>query len=301
MIWHRYTGKYLFNLKLIFMHNTDRTTGEMGFENEQELYGEYNQESFETNELAQEWENAFESEDEYQGEYAQEYQGEYNQEMQGEVFHEAMETELATELLNVNSESEMDQFLGKLVRKAAGAVSSFAKSSAGKAIGGFLKSAAKKALPFAGRALGTAFGGPLGGAIGGKLGSFASTLFEVQLEGLSNEDKEYEIAKAYVRFAGDAVRRAARNPAYRYNPRQVVKSAVVNSARRHAPGFLRRRAGRRRYPTRRPQPQSQIQSQFGAQYGGGMQQPSFNGAFDGGQSSDSGTWYRDGNQIILTL
>lgn len=279
------------------MHNTDRTTGELGYEFEQEFNNEFNQENFELNELSQELEAAFETSNEYTGEIAQEYQGEFNQELSGEVFHEAQEMELASELLNVSNEQEMDQFLGKLVRRAAGAVSSFAKSSAGKAIGGFLKSAAKKALPWAGRALGTAIGGPAGGFIGGKLGSFASTLFELELEGMSNEDKEFEIARAYVRFAGDAVRRTARNPSYRYNPKQAVRSAVVNSARRYAPGFLRRRGQRRRYyPSARPS--------HGGSIDAGGQQAYQGSGYSGGamtSSADSGTWYKEGNQIIINL
>lgn len=272
------------------MHNTDRTTGEMGYEFEQEYSQEFNQENFELNELGQELENAFEMSNEYSGELAQEYQGEYSGELSGEVFHEAMEMELASELLNVSNEQEMDQFLGKLVRKAAGAVSRFAQSSAGKAVGGFLKSAAKKALPWAGRALGGMVGGPLGSAIGGKLGSYASTLFELELEGLSNEDKEFEIARAYVRFAGDAVRRAARNPAYRYNPRQAVRSAVVGSARRYAPGFLRRRPRKRYYPAARP----------AAAYNTPADMNNY-GNSTGAAAPESGSWYREGNQIILNL
>jgi hypothetical protein len=289
------------------MHNIDRTTGETGYEfgNEfgQEYSNEFNNENFEFQELGQELENAFELGNEYSGESG-EYSGEYSGELSGEeeVFHETMEMELASELLTVSNEQEMQQFLGKLIKRAAGAVSNFARSSAGKAIGGFLKSAAKKALPWAGRALGTAFGGPLGGVIGGKLGGMASNLFELELEGLSNEDKEFEIARAYVRFAGDAVRRAARDPRYRYNPRVAIRTAVTNSARRHAPGLLRRRANRRPY-VRRPvgwaqQPQQpQQQPTYGTNGMGGQD-------YFGGSSSatpESGTWYREGNQIILNL
>ena len=291
------------------MHNIDRTTGETGFEfgNEfgQEYSNEFSNENFEFQELGQELENAFELGNEYSGELSGEYSGEYSGELSGEdeVFHETMEMELASELLNVSNEQELQQFLGKLIKRAAGAVSNFAKSSAGKAIGGFLKSAAKKALPWACRALGTAFGGPLGGAIGGKLGGMASNLFELELEGLSNEDKEFEIARAYVRFAGDAVKRAARDPRYRYNPRMAIRNAVTNSARRHAPGLLRRRPGRRSYGRRpggwgqQPQQQPQQQPAYGTNGMGGQD-------FNGGSSSfipESGTWYREGNQIILNV
>lgn len=267
------------------MHNTDRTSGEMGYEFNNEYANEFSNETYEMNELSPEFEAAFETNQEYSGEFQGEYQGEYSGELSGEVFHETMEMELASELLNVSNEQELEQFLGKLIKRAAGAVGKFARSSAGRAIGGFLKSAAKKALPWAGRALGTALGGPLGGVIGGKLAGAASNLFELELEGLSNEDREFEMARAYVRFAGDAVRRASRNPSYRYNPAMAVRSAVIGSARRYAPGFLRRRPRR-----------------WNRGGGGGYQPaPSFQENGVNGNGGGSGTWYRDGNQIILNL
>lgn len=267
------------------MHNIDRTTGEMGYEYSNEFTNESSNESYESYELAPELESTFELGNEYAGEYTGESSGEYQGELPGEVFQESTEMELASELLNVSNEQELDRFLGSLIKRAAGAVGRFAKSSAGRAIGGFLKAAAKRALPWAGRALGTALGGPVGGFIGGKLAGAASNLFELELEGLSNEDKEFEIARAYVRFAGDAVRRAARNPRYRYNPRQVVRGSVINSARRYAPGLLRKRR-RPGYP----QPFGN-----GANYAG---QPNTDAGMD---SPDSGTWYKEGNQIIINL
>jgi len=285
------------------MHNIDRTTGEMGYEFSNEFSQEFSHENFENTELGQELENAFELGQEYGHELGHEFSGEYSGEIsgetQGEVFHETQEMELASELLNVSNEQELEQFLGKLIKRAAGAVGRFAKSSAGRAIGGVLKSVAKKALPFAGRALGTFVGGPLGGMIGGKLGSMASNLFELELEGLSNEDREFEMARAYVRFAGDAVRRAARNPAYRYNPRQAVRGALTNASRRYAPGLLRRR---RRSSGSRPQPQPQLQAQQMQQQqsqGGGGDAWGQSSGYDGDQSS--GTWYKEGNQIIINL
>jgi hypothetical protein len=273
------------------MHNIDRTTGEMGYELNNEYANEFNNETYEQFELSPEMEAAFELGNEYANEYSGEMSNEYQGEISGEVFHEVTEMELATELLNVSNEYELEQFLGKLVRRAAGAVGRFAKSSAGRAIGGFLKSAAKKALPWAGRALGTALGGPLGGMIGGKLAGAASNLFELELEGLSNEDKEFEIARAYVRFAGDAVRRASRNPRYRNNPRQVVRTSVINSAKRYAPGLLR--------PRRRPvysQPQQAAPMYGNAGMNGG--QSNFSAGMD---TQESGTWYKEGNQIIINL
>jgi hypothetical protein len=205
-----------------------------------------------------------------------------------ETSGEAMEMEMATELLGVSNEAELEEFLGKLVRRAAGAVRTFAKSSAGRAIGGFLKAAAKKALPIVGKAAGTFFGGPLGGMVGGKLGAMASNLFELELEGLSNEDKEFEYARAFVRFANDAVRRTAYSPQARFQPRRAARNAAIASARRFAPGLLRRlpRMGSA-VGYRRPVPRSNG-------FGGGL-------TYAPATQGDTGTWFRQGNRIILNL
>ena len=200
-------------------------------------------------------------------EYNNEYANGSNQELYGEIssaegsFNEVTEMELASELLNVQSEAELDQFLGGLFKKAVGAVSKFARSSTGKALGGMLKGIAKKALPIAGGALGTFIAPGLGTAIGGALGSAAGNLFELEMEGLSAEDREFEVARAFVRFAGNAAKKASgmsgRNPAY------SARQAIINSARRYAPGLL------------------------------------VNNIHTHVQESDNGTWYRDGNRIVL--
>lgn len=284
------------------MHNIDRTVGEANYEYNNEFY-EMNPETYEYSAEFGNNENEDEFLNELNGvagetyEYAAETMGEYNQEYNQEgnfenqeLSNEVMEMELATELLSVSNEAELEQFLGKLIKRAAGAVKGFANSAAGKAIGGVLKAAAKKALPFAGRALGTAFGGPIGGMIGGKLGSAASNLFELELEGLSNEDKEFELSRAYIRFANNAVRQAARDPRTRINPRMGIRNAVTLSARRFAPGLLRRRSGGRPYGG-------------GAAISNNFNNYQDNSGFDsaGFDQQNSGTWIRQGNQIIINL
>jgi hypothetical protein len=265
------------------MHNIDRTVGESNYE--------FNNESYEFNELGHEDEflnELNETSGELYGEFSNEsYESNYET---NELSHEAMEMELATELLGVSNEQELEQFLGSLVKKAAGAVKTFANSSAGKAIGGYLKSAAKKALPIVGKMAGSYFG-PIGGMIGGKLGSAAANLFELELEGLSNEDKEFELSRAYVRFAQAAVKNAARNPRFRSNPRQVAKNSVVGAAKRYAPGLLRRL----------PAGYGRGGSSLAAQYGGYNDFGGAQGNDEGMQQPGSGTWYREGNQIIINL
>lgn len=170
---------------------------------------------------------------------------EYNQEYMGETYgntgelNEMQELEFAHELLNVANEQELNMFLGKLIKKAGSAVGNFARSSVGQNLVSALKGVAKQALPVAGGALGSALGGPLGGMIGGKLGSAASNLFELELEGLSPEDQEYEMARAYVRFANAAANNAASlQQQGATNPQVVLKKALTDAAQEHAPGLL---------------------------------------------------------------
>jgi hypothetical protein len=177
--------------------------------------------------------------------------------------------ELAAELLEVRDEQELDRFLGSVFN----GVKKFAGSAAGKAVGGMLKGVLKKALPIAGGLAGTFFGGPVGATIGGKLGSMASNLFEMELEGLSQEDREFEAAKQFVRFATDAVNNAASAPGG--NPLAIARSALATAAQRYAPGLLNGASST-------------------------SQMPSTSSQFTGARRPHSGRWRRIGpNKIIV--
>lgn len=156
----------------------------------------------------------------------------------GEVFTEADEMELAASLLEVTSESELDRFLGNLIRKAGQAVGTFVRSPTGQALGGILKGAAKQALPVVGRALGGYVGGASGADVGGRVAQAAGKYFGLELEGLSAEDQEFEAAKSFVRFAGEAAKNAAAAPPTA-PPQPVAQAAALQAAKRFAPGLLR--------------------------------------------------------------
>jgi hypothetical protein len=175
----------------------------------------------------------------FEGEQLESGEGTFGEQpaMEG-TFHESEELELAAELLEVSNEAELDRFLGNLISKAGRAIGGFVRSPVGQALGGILKGAARQALPIAGAALGTALGGPAGGAIGGKLASAAGNLFGLELEGLSGEDQEFEVARRFVRFANAAASRAAAAPPGT-SPQQAARTAVIAAARRFAPGLLR--------------------------------------------------------------
>lgn len=208
------------------MHNIDRTNLESNYgEFTNEYQGQY------AGEYAPEFSN--EAAGEYPGEFGQETEtyGEYNQES---PFSEAEEMELAAELLTVQNEVELEQFLGKLIKKAGG----FLKSGIGRQITGALKGVAKSALPMLGAAAGNFILPGIGGAIGGKLASAAGGMFGLELEGLSYEDQEFEIAKQVVRLGGAAASNAAQAPPTA-NPMQAAQAALTSAAQQFAPGLLR--------------------------------------------------------------
>lgn len=172
-----------------------------------------------------------------------EYAFEDEAEIYGEAespFTEAEEMELALEMLEISSEAELDQFLGSLVSKAWGGIKKIG-AKALPAVGGILKSVAKKALPMVGGALGSFIPIPgVGTALGTALGTAASNLFEGELEGLSQEEQEFEIARRFVRFGGATVRRAGRFPRS-VSPYSAARRAAFVAARRFVPGLYRRR------------------------------------------------------------
>ncbi|MGH3526975.1 MAG: hypothetical protein ACRDS0_03570 [Pseudonocardiaceae bacterium] len=148
----------------------------------------------------------------------------------------AREITLASELLEVQSAAELEQFLGNLLRRVAGAGRKFAGSDTGRALGGILKQAASQALPAIGGAMGTQ-AAPEPGDLGGQDGTPAGSVLGLELEGLSREDREFEVARAFVRFAGAAARLAAEAPQLGH-PTGIANAAVSTAARRYLPGLL---------------------------------------------------------------
>lgn len=186
------------------------------------------------------------------------------------LFGEADEMDLASELLEVTSDQELDQFLGKLIKRAGRALGQVVRSPVGQAVGGLLKGAARQALP----GIGSAIGGYLGGAAGARLGSQgaygAGRMFGLELEGLSGEDQEFEVARRFVRFSGDTVKNLAQMPPGR-DLLGAARAATIAAARTHAPGLLQ--------PPAAAVPTSQARPMAGR--------------------GQSGKWMRRGNKIVL--
>jgi hypothetical protein len=158
--------------------------------------------------------------------------------------------ELASELLEVQSEEELEQFLDSLVRsvgsaasKAVGAVRDFSKTPTGQALVGVLKDAAKTALPALATTVGTAYGGPVGGQIANLAAQGIGTVLGLELEGLSAEDQHFEAAQQVVRLAADAAQQAAALRNTPGTPQQKARAAFIEAAKTYAPGLIRPAGG----------------------------------------------------------
>jgi hypothetical protein len=251
----------------------------------------------------QKYEGDFEMLGDQEGDFEGDFEADFEADFEGGFdnhegpFSEGQELELAAELLGVSEEAELDQFLGKLFKKVAPVVGKILNTQPGQALKGLLKDTAKKSLPLLGQAVGGYYGGPKWDSIGGQLGNVAGQIFGLELEGMSPEDGELEVAKRFVRLAGDAASQVAQT-AGSGAPQQVAKSALAAAARTHAPGLLRAPNGTS--STGSPSGISAGTRRCACGNAGG-------GASYGGASygdgrparGQSGRWFRRGRQIVL--
>jgi hypothetical protein len=148
------------------------------------------------------------------------------------TFDEASEFGLAAELLSVRDEGELQSFLTLLITKAGGP--RLAAAPLGQALVRLLGRATLPVLlPLRRSAVLLAVPGSGGHQAG--LARVAQ-MMGLELEGLSPEDKEFALARQYVRFAGKAAANAARG---RGSADTVAAAAVRSAAREEAPGLLR--------------------------------------------------------------
>ncbi|MGX9726187.1 MAG: hypothetical protein ACTFAK_02335 [Candidatus Electronema sp. VV] len=191
------------------MHDLDhgRAEAEAEFEQYEQWEAEGDHEQLEADEFEFEDAELYEAESESESLFCK----------NGEMC-EAQETELALELLEVSDAAEFEAFLGNLMQKAV---------QAGKGI------LATKDM----QAVGGHFGGATGAKWGGRIAGAAGKLFGLELEGLSGEDQEFEMAKGFVRFAGNTVRNMS-GMAGSADPLAAAKQAASAAARVYAPGLL---------------------------------------------------------------
>jgi uncharacterized protein (DUF697 family) len=153
------------------------------------------------------------------------------------VFGENEEVELASEFLEVASERDLDHFIRVLTDRASSAMDSDLDGPVERDLGGIFKDIAKVVLPLAGGALGFFAGGPPGAALGSGLASTVGHALGLELEGLSPEDSEFEVAKQFVRFAGAAVKNA-QDAGPTGDPAKQANDAAMEAARLYAPGLI---------------------------------------------------------------
>lgn len=161
----------------------------------------------------------------------------------GASIGEPREMELAAELLEVSGEQELEQFLDNILSSIQGAAGRFAQSDTGQAVGDALKDAIAQVLPMAGQAIGQWISPGQSGDTGQRLATAAGSLLGLELEGLSNEDREFEVARQLVRFATAGAQKAASAPPTVPAP-TAARTAVQQAARTYAPGLLPRLQGR---------------------------------------------------------
>ncbi len=191
----------------------------------------------------------------------------------GGPLREEEEMEYAAHLLGVNSEDELEEFLGDLVKSVAKAAGGFIHGPVGQALTGALKSVAQKALPMVGGALGTMIAPGVGTALGSQLGSAVGGMFEMEYE--AEEEAEFETARRYVQLAAAAAHDAAHAPPD-IPPPVVAQQALVSAAERVAPELLPQLSGTNGAP--------------------GQPGP---GSAASGTAQHSGRWVRRGRRIIL--
>jgi hypothetical protein len=212
--------------KEIIMHDIDRTSLEFGQQEYGGQFGEFGQQG-EQGEFGQQ--EAF-------GQFGEFSQSEWGGEAESEVLGEAEQLELAAELLNVNNEADLEQFLGDLVKTIGRAAGTVIRSPIGQALGSVLKSAAGKVLPMAGGAIGGYVGGPLGAKIGSGLANAAGKALGLEAESLSYEDREFEGAKQFVKLASQTVKNAAAAPGG--DPMATAQRALLSAAQKLAPALV---------------------------------------------------------------
>lgn len=142
----------------------------------------------------------------------------------------------ASKYWEVASEEELDQFLGNVfksvwkgVKKVGATIAKVAKP-----LGGALKAVAKTALPFVGGALGSMIPIPgVGTALGSALGRAASNALELEMESAAPADRELELARRFVRIAGQAARLAGDGD----GSTRAVESALTRALHQQLPHF----------------------------------------------------------------
>src|SRR4051812_8992714 len=151
---------------------------------------------------------------------------------------EQEEYELALELLSVQNEQELEQFLGDVLKKVGSGLQqagSFAMKNVIPVLGPALKQVAKAALPLVGGAAGSLIPIPgVGTALGSALGGAVANALERETAHLGPGEADIERARRFIRLARSAIRNAARAPGS-VQPELAAQTALGAAALEHLP------------------------------------------------------------------
>jgi hypothetical protein len=147
------------------------------------------------------------------------------------------ELEFGADLLEISNERDLGNFFADVVAKVSGKGSRILRSPIGKTLVNTLKYAARPVLPIRSNATSGPTINALGVTSANDLKLKAARIFGIELEGLSPEDKEFEVAQQFIRFAIDTIKRATETE-INVDPQRSIENALAQAARRHAPGLL---------------------------------------------------------------
>lgn len=142
---------------------------------------------------------------------------------------ETDETEQAAELLDAAQRRGISAWLADRLRGAASASGRATNPVVQAELIRWLERAARLALPVSNPASHDA-------------AAKAERFFGIELEGLSAEDQEFEIARRFVQLTTEAARRAASAPAT-WPAAAAARRAIAQAAQRHAPGWSHHDSG----------------------------------------------------------
>jgi hypothetical protein len=141
----------------------------------------------------------------------------------------------ASALLDVTNETELREYLGGLVADVVGRSGGRLSASTGRALVDGLVKTAEQTVPTLSIVLevGMVPVSPRGASPA----AMAARVYGLELEGMSAEDRDYEIARQFVRFAQAATTEAA-HPQAALPDAPAVNAAFAAAAREFAPGLL---------------------------------------------------------------
>jgi hypothetical protein len=143
--------------------------------------------------------------------------------------------EQASKLLDATNEKDLDAFLRGLIDEVARRSGGALTAEGARAVLAVVKKTAAQTLP----TLTAVFGADMKPTPwrGESTVATAARVYGLELEGLSAEDRDFEIARQLIRFAQAVTSRAA-NPPSALPAAAAVSAAVQSAARKFAPGLL---------------------------------------------------------------